>query len=123
MEVAQQRLAPELLPLVVEHDPLKLSGRRHFAFAHPTDERVALPAWKAIAAVEREARRRNRRHPEDDRLLEAGSGRRKARTVVVAAVADDRPAVVAARLQHVQFVAAVWPVFQLPDLVGERIEG
>src|SRR2546427_2372558 len=55
MEVAEQRLASELLPLVVEHDPLELSGRRHFAFAHSADKRVALPAWKAVARVEREA--------------------------------------------------------------------
>src|SRR5712692_9429979 len=123
MEVSQQRLAPELLPLVVEHDPLELSGRRHFAFAHPTDKRVALPAWKAVAGVEHEARRRNRRHPEDDRLLESGRRGRKARAVVVAAVADDRPAVVAARLQHVQFVATVWTVFMLPDLAGVRVDG
>src|SRR5207302_6294082 len=122
VEVAQQRLAPELLPLVVEHDPLELSARRHFAFAQPAYERVALPAWKAVAAVEHETRRRNRRHPEDDRLLETGRGRRKARAVVVAAVADDRPAVVVARLQHVQFVAAVRTVFLFPDLAGERIE-
>src|SRR6059036_4073092 len=123
MEVPQQRLAPQLVPLVVEHDPLELPTRRHFAFTHPADERVALPGGKTFAGVEREPRRGNRRHPEDDRLLESGRRRRKARAVVVAAVADDRPAVVAARLQHVQFVAAVWTVFMLPDLASERIEG
>src|SRR5439155_977385 len=85
-----RRLTPGLLPLVVEHDPLELSGRRHFAFAHPADKRVSLPGWKAIAGVEHEARRRDRRHPENDRLLETGRGRRKARAVVVAAVGHDR---------------------------------
>src|SRR5262249_10271245 len=85
-------------------------------------ERVALPVWKAVARVEREARRRDRRHPEDHRLLETGRGGRKARAVVVAAVADDRPAVISPRLQHVQFVAAVRTVLVLPDLTREWIE-
>src|SRR5262245_47563421 len=74
MQIAQQRLAPELVPFVVEHDPLELSARRHFAFAHPADECVVLPVRKTIASVEREARRGNRRHPEHDRLLEPRRG-------------------------------------------------
>src|SRR5262245_22896188 len=32
MEVAHERLAPQLLPHVVEHDPLQLSARRDFSF-------------------------------------------------------------------------------------------
>src|SRR5207249_3641591 len=122
MQVAQQRLTPQLFPLVVEDDPLELTARRHFAFAHSADEDVALPRRKPIAGIEHEAGCRNRRHPEDDRLLESRRRRRKTRTVVVAAVADDRPAVVAARLQHVQLVSSVWTVLSFPDVVRVGIE-
>src|SRR3954471_4419534 len=100
-----------------------MAGVRHLADTHAADEHVALPLRQLVAGVERHARYGDRRHPEDERLLEAIVHRllRLARTWIGAAVADDRPAVVRARLQDVDLVAAVGAVLVLPDFAGVRI--
>ena len=78
-----------------------------------------------LAGVERHAGQRNGRHPVDDRRFEAflRKRRRLPRSRVAAAEAHDRPAVVGARLQDVDFVAAVRSHFVLPHLAGRRMHG
>jgi hypothetical protein len=46
MQIAQQRLAPQLLPVVVEHDALQLAGAGNLAFTHAADEQVAFQLGK-----------------------------------------------------------------------------
>ena len=90
------------------------------------DEDVALPLRQAC---------RRCRTPCPRRRSTASSTRSAARSPrcenssdchgpgIGAAVADDRPAVVRARLQDVDLVAAVRAVLVLPDLAGARVHG
>src|SRR5580698_2623292 len=71
-------------------------------------EKIATPRWKLITAIHRESRRRDRRRPINHRLLEprALRIRRNIRPGIVHAISDDRPAVVPACHDDVQFIAA-----------------
>ena len=55
MEFAEQRLAAEFLPVIVEDEALQLARAWDFAFAKAGDEHVAFPRRKAIPGVERHA--------------------------------------------------------------------
>src|SRR5688572_21181564 len=56
VQIAQQRLAAQLVPVVVEHNPLQLAGTGNLALPHAAHEQVALPVRKAVAGVERHSR-------------------------------------------------------------------
>src|SRR5262249_42055312 len=122
VQLAEHRLAPDFFPLVVEHQPLQLTGARNLAFAHPAYEDTPFPPRKPVAGIEQQAGRGDRGHPENRGLLEVGAGRSKARAEIVAAVAHDRPSIVLAGPKDVQFVAPVWSILVFPDLAGERVE-
>jgi hypothetical protein len=72
------------------------------------------------SAVEHEIAGRNDWRPVEDRLRQiqprVGIGNRYA--VIVLAVRDERPAVVLALFDQIEFVAAGWPVLHLPQLAG-----
>src|SRR6267154_2342370 len=72
------------------------------------NKKIAPPRWKLITAIHRESRRRDRRRPIDQRLLEprALRIRRNIGTGIVHAISDDRPTIVPARHDDVQFIAA-----------------
>src|SRR5215471_13589267 len=97
MQLVQHLLAADLLPLVVEDDPLDVARAVDLALTHRAHEHIVLPGWKLFARVEGHTRGRNRRHPEDDRQLHPFFVRniRLVRPGVLTAIADDRPAVVA----------------------------
>ena len=116
-QIDEQRLAAQLLHLLVEQDAVELARARDLAGAQAADEHVALPLRQLVARVEREARDRDRRRPVDDRRLEAFVRRqlRLPRAGVGAAVAHERPAVVLAGADDVELVAAVRAVLALPE--------
>src|SRR5204863_6520461 len=97
---------------------------------HPADEDVSFPRGEPLARVERQARGSNRRNPEDERWFHAGRRmlgcrwtRRVARRVAVvrASVGDDRPAVILAGFDDVDFVATHGAVLVFPELAGLRM--
>ncbi len=47
LQLAQHRLAVELFPLVVEVNPLEVSGAGHFALPHTAGEQIVLPVGEA----------------------------------------------------------------------------
>src|SRR5688572_6499821 len=115
--VLEQRLAAGLFHRAVEHDALDAPRTRNLAVAHTTDEEIALPLGESLARIEGHARRRDRRHEVDDRRGHA-LGLKAAgliRPGVGAAETDERPAVVAAGLDDVDFVAAVRAHLGFPD--------
>ena len=96
---------------------------RDLAHAHAADEQVAFPLRQLAARVERHAGDRDRRRPVHDGIDEALAREtfRLPRPRVRAPQAHERPAVVAAGLQHVDLVAAVRAVLVLPDLARARM--
>src|SRR4030095_1371772 len=122
-KLAQHRLAADLFPLVVEFDAIDLPCSRTLALTQSTHEHVSLPSGKPVARVERHARERNRRYPHDNRLFHPFLPRllRDTRTGIAASVADDGPAVVLARLDDVDLVAAIRSLLARPDFAGLRI--
>ena len=104
--------------------PSSVEPRQHLAFER-ADEQAALPAREQVAGVERHAGGRDRRRPVLHRLLHAGlrACRRRSAAAIIDAVADHRPAVVLARLDDVDLVAALRAVLLLPELAVGGIEG
>src|ERR1043166_2222577 len=125
MQIAQERLATQFLPLVVEDDALQLAGGRPLALTHAADEQAAPPTGKAIAVVERPARQRDGRHPVKRWLLEALARvlRVEPRSAVVAAIAGKRPSVILAGQDDVDLVAAVRSLLAGPQLSVVRVHG
>src|SRR5580700_3219353 len=72
------------------------------------NKKIAPPRWKLITAIHRESRRCDRRRPIDHRLLEprALRIRRNIGAGIVHTVSDQRPAIVPARDDDVEFIAA-----------------
>ncbi len=125
VEIEQQHLVADRLPLVVEDDPLDVAGARGFTHAHGADEQIAFPLRELVTGVEDETARRDRRDIGDVRAGDAilagiGSDRTAA---VVAAFARHWPAIVAAGAQDVHLVAAIGGVFGRPHLIGPRVHG
>ena len=122
-QLGQQRLAPQLLHLLVEEDALEMARARDLAGAQRADEDIALPLRESVAGVERHAGDRDRRHPVDERRLEARVSRALdlPRPRIGAAVAHERPSVVGAGLEDVDLVAAVRAVLVEPHLAGARM--
>src|SRR6187399_747601 len=122
-QVGQQRLAPQLLHLLVEQDPFDVAGAWDLARAQRADEDIALPLGQLVAGVEGHARHGNGRRPVDERILDAVLAEflRLPRSGIGAAETDDRPAVVATGTDDVDLVAAVRTVFVLPELSGCRM--
>src|SRR5690606_31801613 len=108
--------ALDRLAEIVERDTLDVTRPAHPPLHHRPDERIAPPGREAVAAVERQSRDRDRRHPIEKRRLEPVARRFVAdrRAVVVFAVCYERPAVIAAREDHVDLVAAERAVLVLP---------
>src|SRR6187549_2963955 len=112
----------EHLPLLVllrlrhvERDaPQRLAVQR-------AEERVVLPALELVAGVENETRRADRRHPEHPRVVHARLRPRNRRPGVVATGRGERPAVVVARLEDVDLVAAERPDLGFPELTGHGV--
>ena len=75
VQLRQQRLAPQLFQLVVQHHALQAARARHLAAPRAAHEEVALPRREAIAGIEGHSRRRDRRDPQDERLLDARAER------------------------------------------------
>ena len=53
VQLHEHRLASNLFPLVVEHQPVDVTGARRFTLAQTADEEAALPLRKAIAGIPR----------------------------------------------------------------------
>src|SRR6266571_389754 len=125
LKLAQQRLAMELFPLLVEIDAHELTGPRHLSLTQSAGEEVSLPGGKPVARVEREARCGNRRDPEDNRLFHPFLEHPvvHARAEIEASRVDDGPSVVLSGMEDVDLVAAIRPVLAFPDIAGERIHG
>src|SRR5690606_34416252 len=113
----------QLLPLLVEYDALKLPGPRYLAFAQAADEHAALPPGEDVAGVERHPGDRDRRYPEDQRRFRALERRVRRDDLpgIGASVADERPTVVRAGLQHINLVAAIRALLGDPKLTGPRV--
>src|SRR5439155_22675051 len=100
------------------------------AGAHRAYEDVSLPGGKPVACVDGDSAYRRRRVPVVERLLHAlapAIRRRGSRPTgrlagVILAVGNDRPAVIAARLDDVDLVAAHGPVLGFPDLTRLRVD-
>ena len=121
VELGQQRDVTHRQSPLVEDDALQLGG------GHPADEQAPLPRRKRVARIEGHAAGRDDGVPVEQRLLHAGRaglGQFRARPAgadrgfpgVRAAVRDDRPAVVPARPDDVELVAALRAVLHLPEL-------
>src|SRR5690606_6516895 len=117
--------ATDLLPLIVEHDAMHLSGPRDAPELEPPYEEIVPPRGERVARIERHAGDRDRRIPEEHRILDADHRPqlRDGRAAVIASVAHERPAVVRARLQDIHLVPAERTVLVLPDLAGRRMDG
>src|SRR5262245_298804 len=115
--VFEQRLAAGLFHGGVEHDALDATGAWDLAVAHAADEQISLPLREPVGRVEAHARRRYRRHEVDDRRHHAFELKALGliRPGVRAAETHERPAVVAARLDDVDLIAAVRAHLGLPD--------
>src|ERR1700733_6190065 len=72
------------------------------------NKQIAPPRWKLVTAIYRESRRCDRRRPINHRLLEprALRVRRNIGAGIVHAIGDNGPAIVPARHDDVQFIAA-----------------
>src|SRR6185295_8653464 len=118
VKIDEQRLAPQLLHLLVEQDAIEMARAGNLALAQPADEHVTFPLRELVAGVEREARDRDRGRPVDHRRLVAVVRGHLVveRARIVAAIAHDRPAVILASLDDVELVAAVRAVLGLPEL-------
>ena len=93
---------------------------------HAADEQIATPPGEAITRVNHQARDADRRHPHVDRLLHALAVRTRVNGQtgsVVDAKPDDRPPIVAARLQPIQLIASLRAVLVRPYLAGLRMNG
>jgi hypothetical protein len=104
-----------------------IAGKRETgeeAAAQRADEHPAVPAGVALAGVEGEPGGRDGRIPVEDRLLHAR--RRPApadlRAGIVDAIADHRPAIVAAREHPVDLIPAARAVLGRPKVPGLRVE-
>ena len=85
------------------------------------DEAVAVPLREGLrAVVEHQIARRDHRRPIEHRLRQVGprvgSGNRHA--VIVVAKGDQRPAIILALLDQVQFVAAARAMLHFPQFAG-----
>src|SRR6188508_3283173 len=58
-QLDQQRLAPDLLPFVIEDDSMQLTCAANASELQPPGEQVVLPVREAIARIERHARYRD----------------------------------------------------------------
>ena len=94
-----------------------MAGAWYSARAHAADEDVALPRREAVAGVNGHAGHRNLRKPDDERRFHplAGGVVGDARPWIVAPEAHDRPSVIAARQDDVDFIAAIGPVLVVPQ--------
>ena len=104
---------------------MQLPGTADSSELHSTDEKVSPPVRKAVAGVERQARRGNRRNPDNVRRLHALFERASAKPSVPRTVAPKltiRPAVVGALLDDVDLVAALRTVLRFPDRARVRMD-
>src|SRR6185436_14684673 len=118
-ELAQELLAAQRLPLVVERHALDVLATQG------ADDQAVLPLRKFVAGVERHGGRADLRRPEDHGILHAVAMERMVRDQrarVVAAERNQRPAVIGAGLQDVHLVAALWSDLHLPELTRHRVE-
>src|SRR5690606_2493593 len=104
-QLDEQALAAQLLEVLIEQHAIEPAGARNLAVAQAADEQIAFPFRKRIAGVERKARYRDCGRPIHDRRLVARMRRafvaRLPWARIRAAEADERPAVVQARTDHV----------------------
>src|SRR5262249_35191319 len=91
----------------------------------PSHQEAVLPCREPIAGIKRDTRGANRRHPEDDGRLHVSPNRRfrDGRAGVFASIRGDRPAIIAARQDNVDFVATLRPVLAFPPRAGTRMDG
>src|SRR5215469_6858971 len=100
-----------------------MASARNLASAKRTDKDIALPFREAVAGVKRHSRYGNRWHPVDHRGLKADMPGRGGLpgTLIRTSVAHNRPAIVAARLEYVDLVAAIGAIFVFPHFAGPRM--
>src|SRR4029079_2352042 len=103
----------DLLPGSVELDALDVPGAGNLTLPQPADKEIPLPGGEDVPGVKRAAGHGDRRDPHDHRQLRALAHRvrRHGLALVVAAIADKGPSIVAPRLEDVDFVAAMRPLF------------
>src|SRR5215471_2868922 len=100
-----------------------MPGARNLARAKRTDKDIAFPFREAVACVKRHSRYGNRRHPVHYRRLKAHMSRRGGLpgTLIRTAVAHNRPAVIAARLEYGDLIAAIRAILVFPHFAGPRM--
>src|SRR5439155_14539546 len=108
-QIAKHPFTVQLLPFIVEINPLEMSGAGNFAFPHSADKDIVFPVGKFVASVEGHAGNGNRRDPEYERRLHSLLPwfLRHTRPEIEASKTDDGPSIVLAGLQDVDLVAAV----------------
>ncbi len=102
---------------------ISLHARQHLEFKG-SDQKVALPFGKHLAAIDRDGAGRDRRIPIMQRLFQPFLGRAFADlgAGIIAAIGDDRPAIVLARLDQVNLIAAARAVLDGVEFAGGLVE-
>src|SRR5690606_12745197 len=111
---------------LVLHDFAVSDARADDAFGcEPAVQQVTLPLGEQLACVNGQSGGRNRLLPDVDRRLEPldDSAASYARAGVIDAARLERPAVVAARLDEVDLIAAERSMLVGPQLAGLRMDG
>ncbi len=97
--------------------------RSRVMLTSPVMNPLGFPLWESLsAAVEHQVAGREHRRPVDDGLGEVGPCVRACdgHAVVVHRIGDERPTVVLARLDQVEFVAAARPMLEFPEATVRR---
>src|SRR5688572_22539243 len=121
--VGKEDFTADLLPVLVENDPVHLTGSGNAADLQAADEEVVSPGGKTRSRVEGDTGYRDGRSPYEDRIFKALLRRlvRDPSATVLAAVTDEGPPVVAADFQDVHLISAQRTIFRFPDFAGRRV--
>src|SRR5688572_19461231 len=121
--VGKEDFAADLLPVLVENNPVHLTGTGNAADLQAADEEVVSPCGKARPGVEGDTGYRDGRSPYEDGIFKTLLRRlaRNPGATVLAAVTDEGPSVVGADFQDVHLISAQGAIFRFPDFAGRRM--
>src|SRR5262249_7294341 len=124
MQIAENRFAMEFLPLLIEIDPVDMPALWNLALPQAAYEHVVLPGGNLVSSIEGQSGGRDGRYPEHYRWFHIVLIRllSDARTQIKPAKTHDRPAIILARLEDIDFIAAVWAGLTFPDRSRIRLD-